>query len=217
MSITLLEMRQRILDFNGEPLERYPGVTKVINGTKDMSGLNAWRDRIGHEEADRIVEESKQIGTSLDKIFNDYLDPTLTDFQLENYQDERSFQLFKQIQPTCDKIEPLVVQHKVFNDRLKYMGYLDCLGFYKGKLTIIDCKNTKKEKPEEYLTDYFFQCSAYALAIGEMYGVVPSQMLLVMARRDSSFPQIVERKVAPYIPEVVKRCNDYYLSKTLEG
>ena len=107
----ITELRELVANFNGTPLAKYPGVTRVLSATKDQTGLDAWRDRVGHEEADRIVEESKKIGTSLDTIFNDSL--TKEDFSLDNYKGEPGVRLWRQIQQNIRKINPVSVQMKV--------------------------------------------------------------------------------------------------------
>ena len=197
---------------DNKPLAKYPGVTRVLGGTKDMTGLDAWRARVGDEEADRILEESRVIGNSLDAIFNESLGVNRDSFDLEAYSGEVGYKLFKQLQPTIKRIDPIGTQLKVWNDHLKYMGYLDCLGIYNGKLTLIDCKNSRKEKREEYLEDYWLQTAGYSIALFEMMGMRPSQVMLMVARRDSPFPQIIVRDLKPYVLPFVRRVNQYYQS-----
>lgn len=193
------------------PLTKYPGVTKVLGGTKDMTGLDAWRARVGDEEADRIINESRAIGSSLDKIFNDSLDPeTRSSFDKTLYKDELGYKLFGQLEPFIKNIDPIAVQLKVWSDNMQMMGYLDCVGFYKGKLTLIDCKNAKREKEQEHLFDYYLQCTAYSMMLYEMLGWKVQQLGVMVARRDSAFPQIEIRPIAQYVPEVLKRVKQYY-------
>ena len=48
-----------------------PSVTAVLGETEDKSWLVAWRERIGHVEADRISAEASALGTrthSLNKL-----------------------------------------------------------------------------------------------------------------------------------------------------
>lgn len=207
----LIQLREQVEQFKldgNAPLAKYPGVTKVLGGTKDMTGLNAWRDRVGHEEADRIVNESKMIGSSLDKIFNDSLTTDCFDESL--YRGEVGFKLYRQLKPYLARTKPIAVQMKVWSDHMKMMGYLDCLGLYDDTLTLIDCKNSKREKEEQYLEDYYLQCTAYSMMLYDMLGIRIKQMALFIARRDSAFPQIVVRDIRPWIPEVLKRVKTYY-------
>lgn len=203
----ITELRELVANFNGTPLAKYPGVTRVLSATKDQTGLDAWRDRVGHEEADRIVEESKKIGTSLDTIFNDSL--TKEDFSLDNYKGEPGVRLWRQIQQNIRKINPVSVQMKVWSDSMGIMGYLDCLGFYNGELSLIDCKNAKSEKTQEYLLDYYLQCTAYSMCIYEMLGLQVKQIVLLIARRDQPFPQIAVKRTKDYVRGVLSRVDDY--------
>lgn len=207
----IIQLRSLVEEFKAagtKPLERYPGVTKVLSATKDMSGLDAWRDRVGHAEADRIVQESKMIGSSLDKMFNDALTSDM--FEESLYKDEPGYRLFKQLKPYIARLEPAAVQMRVWSDHMKMMGYLDCVGLYDGVLTLVDCKNSKREKEEQYLEDYYLQCTAYSMMLYEMLDMRIKQMALFIARRDSPFPQIVVRDIKPWIPEVLKRVKNYY-------
>lgn len=208
-------LSSQILEFKENPdncpLARYPGVTRVLSGTKDMTGLDAWRARVGDEEADRIINESKMIGSSLDKIFNDALDPdNRSNFDLRLYKDEVGFKLFRQLEPYIKHIDPVAVQLKVWSDRMRMMGYLDCLGYYKGVLTLIDCKNAKREKTAETIHDYYLQCTAYSMMVYEMFGIKVKQLGLLIARRDQAFPQVEVKPIAPYVPEVLDRVRQYY-------
>ena len=42
-------------------------------------------------------------------------------------------------------------------------GQNDCVAEYRGKLSVIDFKTANKEKIEEWVDNYFLQCTAYAL------------------------------------------------------
>lgn len=204
-----LELIELIGSHPVEPaLMKYPGVTRVLSGTKDMSGLDAWRARVGEVEADRIIKESQDIGTSLDTLFNNSLEHP--DFDISMHKGELGYKLWFQLRSHLSKIVPIAVQMKVWNNELRYMGYLDCLGIYKGEIVIIDCKNSKREKTEEYLEDYYLQCTAYAMAIYKMYGIKVKKLMLMIARRDSSFPQIVVKPIGEYIPRVIERSKRYH-------
>lgn len=203
----ITELRDLVRNFQGEPQARYPGVTRVLSATKDMTGLDEWRARVGEAEADRIVEESRAIGSSLDTLFNDSL--TYSDFNIENFRDQPGFRLWNQLSSSIFKITPIAVQMKVWSDSLGIMGYLDCLGFYNGKLSLIDCKNAKREKTEEHLYDYYLQCTAYSMCLYEMLGLPVKQIVVMVARRDSPIPQISVKNTKDYVHAVIERVNDY--------
>ena len=42
----------------------YPSITSVL-GSQPKPSLDAWRERVGDEEADRIMKESAKLGTAV--------------------------------------------------------------------------------------------------------------------------------------------------------
>ena len=51
-----------------------PSVTTVLSNTSDKSnGINEWRLRVGDEEADRVIKQSTDIGTSVHLAIENYL------------------------------------------------------------------------------------------------------------------------------------------------
>lgn len=191
------------------PLAKYPGVTRVLSATKDNTGLDLWRQRVGEEEAERIMVEAQNIGTSLDTMVNDYLGGTSL-FEAEAEYAATGKKLFGRILPWLKKIEPMAVQAKVWSDHLKIMGYSDCIGLYDGVLSVIDIKNSKKPKLEEYLEDYWLQTTAYSMCMFDMIGFAPKQVVLIIALREEAYPQVVKKPIAPFIPKVLQRVHEYY-------
>ena len=56
--------------------EKLPSVTTILSTTQDPSktaGLDAWRKRMGEENATRIVDESAARGTAMHKILEKYI------------------------------------------------------------------------------------------------------------------------------------------------
>ena len=45
-----------------------PSVTTILSATKDMTGLNAWKKRVGKEKAQQIVTEAAGVGTARDNL-----------------------------------------------------------------------------------------------------------------------------------------------------
>lgn len=195
--------------------EKYPGVTKVLSHTKDMSGLNEWRKRVGEEEADRIVKESTDIGSSLDMIlFNHF-----KGVDCSQYKNELGYTLYKQMLPSLHKIEPIALQLKVWSNRLKVMGFIDCLCYYDGVLTLLDFKNSKKLKDDKYLLDYYLQCTLYCMMLKDMFNIVVKQIVLMIAIREGSPVPQIKREVhkREILHEANKRVSDYWSSVTLHS
>ena len=205
----ITDLRNRVASYSSEPLEKYPGVTRILSASKDMAGLDAWRTSVGDAEADRIINESIQIGNSLDEMFNESL--RKDNFDPGAYSaTPLALRLWRQLKPSLDYIVPVSVQTKVWSNRRRVMGYLDCLGYYKGTLSVIDCKNARREKTEQHLMDYFLQCTAYASCLDEMFGVFPEQIVVMVARRDFPLPQIIVRPTRDYLDTLDERIRKYY-------
>jgi len=50
-----------------------PSVTTILNRTKDQRFLKKWKDRIGHEEAERIFNLSSKRGTAMHKFLEKHI------------------------------------------------------------------------------------------------------------------------------------------------
>lgn len=200
-----------VTDFvnSGVDIEKgiYPGVTKILDATSDKSGIEAWRQRVGEEEADRILKESQEIGNSLDDLL---LKSFLPDFKQELYLREKGYYLFKQLSIPLRKIEPVALQLKIWSDDLKVMGYLDCLGYYNGELSLIDFKNSRSIKKPEHYHNYLLQCTIYCLILKKLLGINVKQIVLLIGVRDSVSPQIVKERTKDYVKEAYNRIIEYH-------
>ena len=66
-----LEIGRHYLDSNNNPV---PSVTTVLSATsKSKDGIAQWRNRVGDAEADRIVKQSTDIGSSVHDSIEKYL------------------------------------------------------------------------------------------------------------------------------------------------
>ena len=63
--VQAMEHGSRIYDFNGM---RMPSVTTILSKTKDQSFLTAWKNKVGHENAERIKNHSASRGTAMHKF-----------------------------------------------------------------------------------------------------------------------------------------------------
>ena len=50
-----------------------PSVTTILSATKDMSGLDAWRQRIGDAQADKEIREAINVGNLLHEYLERYV------------------------------------------------------------------------------------------------------------------------------------------------
>ena len=180
------------LDSNNKPV---PSVTTILSGTsQSKDGLIQWRNRVGEDEAERIIKQSTDIGTAVHEA-------------IENYLNGKSWDNFEE---TYDQLLAQKISDKFIKDGLKgitgiwglevglildnlYAGTADCVGEYEGIPTLIDFKTAKKIKKREWIEDYFLQGCAYANAHNVMFGTNIEQIVILMVDRNSIFQEFIVR------------------------
>ena len=148
---------------------RLPSVTTVLAKTKDQSYLTNWKNKVGHEEAERIKNLSSKRGTAMHKF-------------IEKYIQESGF---KDLTPIGKEAEPMA--KKIIEDGLgsvseyygsevtlqymgQYAGSSDLICMHNGQRTVVDFKQSNRPKQREWIEDYFLQISAYAMAHDYQFG-----------------------------------------------
>ena len=150
--------------------EHVPSVTTILDSTKDKTALIAWAERIGQAEADRQKEQAAYIGTTMHYTLECILEgkpmavgrdwPAMKGHQM-------AFTLANKYFGSISEIHGSEV---ILYMPGRYAGTTDLVATYRGKLAIIDFKQSVKAKRYEYITDYFHQLAAYATAHDAMHG-----------------------------------------------
>jgi len=186
----------------------YPSITSVLGKTpKDF--LAKWRKRIGEEEADKILNYAGTLGDSLHSNIEKYLNntpPSLSGITVhERY-------MYMGIQPLLNRIDNIIVQEAaLYSNILKVAGRTDCIGEFDGELSIIDFKTSRREKQEEWITNYFLQETAYSIMFQEMTGVEVKNIVILMIEYDGT-PKVFKKKRKDYVIPLYK-----LLKETLPG
>jgi len=146
-----------------------PSVTTILS-SKPNPELDAWRERIGEEEAKRITDEACTIGTHM----HDRLECLLKGDEYPNSGDEyegmaaqmaRVIQLFGWKRMNAVWAAEIPLHYKDL-----YAGRTDLLGLYDNKPAIMDYKTSKFMKAPKYLDKYRMQLAAYSIACEAMFG-----------------------------------------------
>lgn len=146
--------------------ERYWSVTTVLGRAMDMTGIEQWRDRIGHAEAAKVLRQAGVRGTAIHDLAEKYL------LSVPNY-DRKAMPFnkmsFKPIRVQLDKHLGTIhaIEAPLYSDKLKIAGRVDLIGTWDGKLAIIDFKTSRWPKPKEYFEKYFMQEALYAFMLFE--------------------------------------------------
>ena len=176
--------------------DAYPSVTTVL-GILSKDGIKAWRDRVGHEAADKISKQASTRGTAVHKLCEDYID------NVEAWKGKampNTLFTFETIRGIIDeKINNIWYQEEfLFSDTFKTAGQVDCIAEFEGELSVIDFKTSRRPKQIEHITSYFMQISFYAAAYFEMTGI-PIKQGVVLIAVDDSEPQIFKINTHDYL------------------
>jgi len=189
----------------------YPSVTSVISFI-NRAKFTGWRARVGNEEANRITKHATTRGTKLHLLLEMFLKNKDVK-TLDEYQTPLVQYMFNFIKPHLEERMGDIYQQEtpMFSNRLCLAGTVDLIAEWDGELAVLDFKTSKKEKPEEWLEDYFVQLSAYWAMFSEKTGLVPKKLVVILVGENGDV-QIVERK---NIMTYLDRLKDY-VSKFLE-
>jgi hypothetical protein len=171
----------------------YPSVTSIISHVNRRKFAD-WRARVGNEEANRKTKHATTRGTRLHKVWEVYLQngdyKSLPEWEIPLIQ--MMFQASKFYLDT--RLDNIYEQETTMkSDRLCLAGTVDLICEVDGELSIVDFKTSAKEKPEEWLEDYFVQLSAYWAMFSEATGVVPKKLVVFLVGENGDV-QIVERR-----------------------
>ena len=169
---------------------RLPSVTSILSATKseeDKAGIAAWKERVGHKEAERIKIEASNRGSSLHKFLESYLLDKLNMDLLE--EDNQVKKMGEKIieNGIKNKLSEIWGVEATLYYPNKYAGTADCIGVYEGKETIVDFKQSNKPKKKEYIFDYFLQLGAYSLAHNIIYNSKITQGVVLLCTVDNLF------------------------------
>jgi genome maintenance exonuclease 1 len=166
----------------------YPSVTTVV-GLVKKDIINEWRKRVGDEEANRISSIAANRGTRMHTYCEKYL---LNETVSPNLFDQ---EMFGKIKPHLNDIDYIhALEQPLYSDHLQVAGTVDCIAKYKGKMSVIDFKTSKRVKSRDDIHDYFMQCSAYAVAFEEMTGIPVPQLVVIMGVDDEETLIFVEKR-----------------------
>ena len=174
------------------PKGDYPSITTIL-GQLSKAAIMAWRDRIGHEEANKISRQAAGRGTAVHTICEKYVnnDPDYAKDVMPNILYD-----FNRIKNILDDRIGLVYGQELplYSDHLKVAGRVDCVAEFDGKLSIIDYKTSRKTKKKEWIDGYFMQECFYAIAWEERTGMPITQLVTIISVDDAPAQIFIEHR-----------------------
>ena len=204
-SITNPDGKRQYLTPSGKS---YPSITTILS-SKENPAIEAWKKRVGEEEASRISKVATTIGNALHDNSEKYLKNEMTteDISSLSNMDKWMFQSFKNLLDRIDNV--VALETALYSDNLKIAGRVDCIAEFDGVPAIIDFKNSKKPKKEEWIEDYFLQATFYSYAFYERTGTLIENIRILVCVRDGQI-QVFEKNVKDYIKKLDNRVKEYY-------
>jgi len=167
-----------------------PSVTTILKATQseeDKAGIAAWKERVGHKEAERISTEAKSRGSAMHSYLEKYLlGQLIQELVEENNKSKQMAEIIIENGIKNKMSEIWGVESTLYYPN-KYAGTADCICVYEGKETIVDFKQSNKPKKKEYIEDYFIQLGAYSLAHNIIYNSKITQGVVLLCTVDNLF------------------------------
>ena len=198
----------RIYDIGGYKL---PSVTSILAKTKDQTYLTAWKQKVGHEEAERIKNLSSKRGTSMHKFIEKHITGA-------GYDDLTEVGI--QAKPMAQKIIDigLTPVSEYYGSEVMlhypglYAGATDLVCMHNDMETIADFKQANKPKKEEWIEDYYLQIAAYAMAHDYVYNSKIRQGIIMVCTPDCYYQEFKfqDAELRNWKHKFLKRLDQYY-------
>lgn len=167
------------------PSGNLPSVTTILSATSDKEWLENWRKWIGEQKANEITLEAATAGTFMHENLENRLigkEDHLGTMPIRVLGRNMADVIQSNGWPDIDEVWGQEVN--LFYTGL-YAGTSDLVGSYKGIPSIMDYKNSRRDKTWDTIDDYKLQLAAYALAHNDMYGTdIRHGVIFVCSRAD---------------------------------
>lgn len=201
---------------DGSVIGVFPSITTVLGETSDKSGLEKWKKRVGEAEAKRIGELSMNRGTVMHRLvelykatkgdkserLNALREIASTDEETNQYSKEENgalwleegWKMFMKFyfnsSQYFDRVAKVIAAESFLWSKVGYAGTVDNVSeMTDGRTLVIDYKNSRRPKREDWVQDYFVQGSAYFIAHWERTGQKPDGVEIWIANEEQSIPQ----------------------------
>jgi genome maintenance exonuclease 1 len=193
--------------------ETLPSVTTILSATKDMTAINEWRNRVGHDKANQITKEAAGVGTSMHGNLERFL-AGLERQPGNNLVHDQAHKMADVIisQAVVDINEVWAMEQSLYFPGL-YSGTTDLVAVYKDNPSVCDYKQTNKPKKAEWVEDYYLQLVAYILAHNEVYKTDIREGHIFMCSRDLQYQQfdLWPKDFNEYQDKWLSKVEEYYL------
>ena len=199
-------------------VEKLPSVTTILSQTQPeekKAKLAEWQRKVGKTEADSIRDQAAERGTIMHRIIEGYLTgerhADLSDLGTQAGVMAKTI-WDQDLRDNMDEVWGTEVT--VYYPGL-YAGATDLVGVYNGAEIIGDFKQTNKPKRREWISDYFIQLAAYAMAHNYVYRTSIQSGVILMCSKDNIFQRfyVNPKEFKKYTFEWLRRVDLYYRNR----
>ena len=215
----LIELKRE--EYNGKRYyispngKRLPSVTTVLSHFKGDS-IKKWRQKVGEEEANKISGRASRRGTKFHSLMESYISNQERDSFLNEKVMPDMKLAFNNMLPTLDRLDNVhYLETMLYSETLGLAGQVDCIAEFDGVPSIIDFKTSLRLKKEEWILNYFEQCTCYSLMYEEMTGIQCKQIVVLISVDDEPEPQVFVKQRGEYIPELARKVKQFRLEHNL--
>ena len=194
--------------------EKLPSVTTILGATQSdekRASLEAWKNRVGGIEAERIKNTAATRGTAMHSYLEMHLNgENLLDLTIEGLAARSMAETI--IKQGLGDLQEIWGNEVVLYYPELYAGQTDLCGIYQGRDSIIDFKQSNKPKKDEWITDYYLQGAAYATAHDCIYNTNIEQIVVLICTPDNFFQRFIinGQRFRDYKSEWLRRVDAYY-------
>lgn len=176
---------------------KYPSVT-TVTGLRSQASIAQWRKNVGEEEANKISSRACRRGTQIHALCEDWLNNKKVEVDMF---DRPNWNAFLPVLNRVNNVHCLEVP--LFSHYLEIAGTVDCIAELDGVLSIIDFKTSRRVKELKDISNYFIQCSMYAVSFAEMTGIQVKQLAILMSIDDEE-PKVFLQRTKDWVPKAVE-------------
>ena len=186
---------------------RYPSVTTVLGKMTDKSALEAWKKRVGEDEAARVSSRAASRGTNIHTMCEKYILGEEIDTTMPH-----NMLMFNQIKKVLDERVDMIraTECTLFSDHLRVAGTTDLVANFDGRLSIIDYKTSSKLKRKDWIESYFLQASLYSFMLWEMENIAVKDIVIIIGVDDSLEAQVFVERPQNYLEKAADLVKSYH-------
>ena len=194
--------------------EKLPSVTTILSATQSaekQASLAKWKERVGDVEADKIRDNAAIRGTAMHAFLEDYL-LGKDRVDLTPVGQEARIMGQRIVDRGLADLDEIWGSEVTLYYPGLYAGATDLAGIYNSAESIIDFKQSNKPKRKEWISDYFIQLAAYAMAHNCVYNTKITQGVILMCTKDNFFQKFIVdgQEFISFQHQFLRKIDQYY-------